>query len=348
MSVIIVIHSLTQAVHDRLLTRRIVTWVLLDGSRWLLSALVLIGFFFTLVVLGSLGPVSLAEAVAAGDPIDTTFQALITAIITGVTIVVTINQLVLSQELGAVGDQRERMEGAMSFRRDVEPLLDQSTSPTDPSSFLKALLAAARHRTTTVRERLPEGGDQSFRNEVQEYDRRLRQSADAVEKQLEDAQFGTFELVQAALGFDYSRWLHEARRLREENEAELTDDLEAAFDTLVAVLEFFGAAREHFKTLYFQWELINLSRVVSYTAPPALVVAVAMLFFVDLSGWFEGTTLAVDNLVWITSGAVTVAVSPFVFLLAYIVRIGTVAKRTLAIGPFVLQDVDTTDRTNGF
>jgi hypothetical protein len=41
------------------------------------------------------------------------FQGMTTATITGVTLVVTLSQLVFSQELGAVGDQRERMEGTI-------------------------------------------------------------------------------------------------------------------------------------------------------------------------------------------------------------------------------------------
>ncbi len=42
-----------------------------------------------------------------GDPVETLFQALITGTITAVTLVLTLNQLVLSQELGAVGDLRD-------------------------------------------------------------------------------------------------------------------------------------------------------------------------------------------------------------------------------------------------
>jgi len=38
--------------------------------------------------------------------------------------------------------------------------------------------------------------------------------------------------------------------------------------------------------------------------------------------------------------AATVAVAPFAILLAYILRIATVTKRTLAIGPFVLRHMD--------
>jgi hypothetical protein len=51
-----------------------------------------------------------------------------------------------------------------------------------------------------------------------------------------------------------------------------------------------------------------------------------------------GATLGVDDLVLLVSAATAIALSPFAILLSYVLRIVTVAKRTLAIGPFVLQD----------
>jgi len=44
-------------------------------------------------------------------------------------------------------------------------------------------------------------------------------------------------------------------------------------------------------------------------------------------------TLGLPNLLLIVAGAFTVSVLPFLLLLSYILRIATVAKRTLAIGP---------------
>jgi hypothetical protein len=62
-----------------------------------------------------------------------------------------------------------------------------------------------------------------------------------------------------------------------------------------------------------------------------------MILFVGNPDTISGATFAVDNLVWVTSAAVAVALLPFVLLLSYVLRIATVAKRTLAMGPFVLR-----------
>ncbi len=96
-----------------------------------------------------------------------------------------------------------------------------------------------------------------------------------------------------------------------------------------------GPAREHFKTFYFQWELINLSYAILYTAIPALLVSFAMILFFD-PGFVSGTILGTNTVLVVVCVAVTIGIIPFVVLFAYILRISTVAKRTLAVGPFTL------------
>jgi hypothetical protein len=318
-------------------------WLLLYLDRWYLTAALAAVTFVVLVVLGYVDPVPLREAAASKDPIETLFQALVTAIVTGVTLVVTITQLVLSQELGAVGDQRERMEGSLSFRRDVEETLDTPVSPPEPAAFLRALLDVARSRGEALADAVDETRDDDLQAHVDDYVDALTENANRVSSSLEDAQFGTFQLLYAALDFNYSWKLYEARRLQNEHADTLTDETNELFDELTGVLSQYGLAREHFKTLYFEWELTNLSRTMLYAAIPALVVSMSVILYLDNPGSVTGTTLAVDNLVWVVAAAATVAVIPFYLLLAYVLRIVTVAKRTLAIGPFVLRETNRTE-----
>lgn len=315
---------------------RLRVWLLLAASRQLVVAGLLGGLFVAFVALGALDPVGLRTAMASGDPIETLFQALLTAIITGVTLVITINQLVISQELGAVGDQRERMEGAMAFRREVEDVLGEPVAPAEPAAFLRALVEATQERAEALAEATDEGLDAERRERVQSYVDSLTEHATAVSDRLEGARFGSFEVVFAALDYNYSWKIHEARRLRSEVDEEAVGRPMA---DVIEALELFGPAREHIKTLYFQWELIDLSRAVIYAAVPALVVATGMILYADAST-FPGATLGVADVVWLSSAAATVSLLPFAVLLAYILRIATVTKRTLAIGPFVLRDTD--------
>jgi hypothetical protein len=82
---------------------------------------------------------------------------------------------------------------------------------------------------------------------------------------------------------------------------------------------------------------VSLSQYILYFAVPALLVAGCMLAFVD-DGTFTGSVLGVDHLMLVVGAAFTVTVTPFLLFTSYILRVMTAAKRTLAIGPFILRN----------
>jgi hypothetical protein len=174
---------------------------------------------------------------------------------------------------------------------------------------------------------------------VNDYVDDLTGNADAVTDQLEGAEFGDFEVVRAALNFNYSMKIYQGKRIQAAYGDEFDEAASEALADLLTTLELFGPAREHFKTLYFQWELSDLSRTLLYAAIPALSVAVAALLLFDPAE-YPGYTLGVNHALLGVSAAATVAVLPFALLLAYILRIVTVTKRTLSIGPFVLRETN--------
>ena len=276
---------------------------------------------------------------SSADPIETLFQGLLTGIITGVTLVLTLSQLVLAQELGPLGDQRERMEGAMAFRRDVEDVIEEAVSPAQPSAFLRSLVTLTERRAEAVSDAIQDIDDETLDDQVAQFTANVKGNADAVQRNLEGSQFGEFDVVFSALNYNYSWKLYAARRIRAENEAVLTEESRVAFDELIDALELFGPAREHFKTLYFQWALIDLSRMIVYASIPALLTAVAGILYLE-PALFPGTVLGVRTLVVVVSAGVAVALLPFAILFSYILRIVTVAKRTLSIGPFILRETD--------
>jgi len=314
-------------------------WILMDGDRWVVAGGLFAGVYLALVGIGVASPASLESHIVAADPLDSLFQAYVSAIITGVTLVVTLNQLVLSQELGPLGDQRERMDGAMGFVEDVEDALEAEVTPAEPSSFFEVLLDGVRDRAHRLRDVVGDTGDAALESRVDEYVDGVSRNAEIVDQRLDDAEFGTFDLLSAVLNFNYSRKIFDARRLRADHDDALTDEADAAFEDLLEALGFFGPAREHFKTLYFQWELVNLSRAMLYAGIPALMVVSSMVLYYD-ARTAPGATLGISNDVLVVSLAVAVATAPFLLLLSFILRIATVAKRTLAIGPFVLRSTD--------
>ena len=329
---------------ERISGSRVKAWLLLELNRRVFAVLVLVGFFLALVALILAWPASLRGILVRSDPAQTLFQALTTATITAVTLVITINQLVLSQELGAVDDQRERMQGATEFRHEVSDHLEEPAAPAEPASFLQRLIAASRTAAIELEESVADHPDADMREEIEAYVDDLVENADDVMAELDDAQFGSYDLVSAVVDYNYSWKLYRAEYLQAEYADSLDDEQDEAFEVLTDVLQLFAPAREHFKTLYFQWELTDLSRGMLYAALPALLVSIGALLFIDHPSAIPGTTLGVDDVVWLLAGAATVAMLPFVILMAYILRIATIAKRTLAMGPFVLR---ADERTGG-
>jgi hypothetical protein len=318
---------------------RIAHWVFLDANRWLIAVLLSVASFVALVALGSSAP-PLREAMESTAPVETAFQALIASLITGVTLVVSINQLVLSQEIGQLGDHHAWMDEAMEFRREVETLFG-TIGPPDPAQFLQALVETSADRAVALREALEGNDDEELRDRADRLVENVVENSDEIYAQLETAEFGEFGVLRSGLNYNYSWKIYAVRRLRHEHGESLGEEDREAFDELVDILTLFGPALEHFKSLYFQWELVNLTRSILYAAIPALVASIATVLYLD-PGSFPGTTLGVDDLVWLVSASATLALVPFYLLAAYVVRVATVSRRTGALGPFILR---TSERT---
>lgn len=227
----------------------------------------------------------------------------------------------------------------MSFRKDVEKVIDEPVSPAQPSAFLRSLVKLTKRRAETVAETVKEIDDVELNEQVEDYVDSVRENAESVRKNLEDSQFGEFDVVFSALNYNYSWKIYAARRIQAEHEDVLTDAANQALDELIEGLVLFGPAREHFKTLYFQWELINLSRMMLYASIPALITSISGIIYLE-PAMFPGAIGGVPVLVIIVSAAIAVSLLPFAFLLSYILRIATVTKRTLSIGPFILRETD--------
>lgn len=324
-------NSLRERVGGRV--RGLWLWVLLDAGRLRLTAALCAGFFVVVLAASALARPSLRSTMlSGGDPVDSLYQAYVTALVTGVTLVVTLSQVVLSQEAGPLGDQRQRVEGALAFREDAEKFFE-SVSPPQPSSFLAALVEESRDRAVVVRERLGDDADDDLLDFLDD----LTGHADEVGEQLHEEEFGNYAVVRAAIDFDYTWKIYRARRLGDEHVDDLSEEAADALDDLVEVLEFFGPAREHVKALFFEWELVALSRRILYLAVPALAVAVLVLLFLE-PGSTPDRWLGVSAVGWTVAATSTVAVSPFLLLAAYVVRLATVARRTLSVGPFILRE----------
>lgn len=311
-------------------------WLVLGARRLVVTGALITLIFVAFVVSGTYLYPPLKSAIATSDTIETMFSTMLGANITATTLVVTITQLVISQENGPLGDQRGRMSDAMDFRNFVGEMIGHTT-PSDPSRFLHEIIDTTERRANELRDSVGEDGNDDLRAELDEFIDSLTGNSDTVKEQLDGAKFGTFDVLFAALNFNYSWKIFHVERMRDDYADDLSDEQSRLFEQLKTSLSMFGPAREHIKTLYFQWALIDLSQLILYAAIPALFVSGAMLAFVG-TGTFTGTTLGFSDILLVVSAAFSVTLIPFMLLVSYILRVATVAKRTLAIGPLILRD----------
>lgn len=307
--------------------------LLVTSNRAVLAGLFLLFVPAALLLGGLLHPAPFEFALVERAPIQGLYQALVIATVTGATLVLTLSQLVLAEEFGPVGEQRARMEAAISFRREVEGMTADEMASARPSRVLKALLATILDRASAVQEAAGGLEDPDLAETIGHYVDHVRRGARMATSRLEPSSFGTFRTVKAVFGFDVSAVLHETGRLRSRAALQEADDLRTALDAIEEALEVFGSARAHLKAMYFQRELGDLSRWIIYTSFPAIVVAVASLLFFDPtamdSGW---TALAVASV------TISVALTPFAILLAYVLRIVKVSQVTFSHSPFLVRE----------
>ncbi|MFC6992479.1 hypothetical protein ACFQH3_12405 [Haladaptatus sp. GCM10025707] len=328
--------STANTMTERTNESRIKLYVMLDANRLAVTGALAGLVFVSLLVLGAVFYPAFQSDLQSGDTIETIFSTMLGAIITGTTLVVTITQLVVSQENGPLGDQHLRMSNTMDFRTYTKEFLGHPV-PADPSAFLQHLVHATQRRTKAFRDQISGHDNDQLRDEVDEFTDSLTGNADEVKSELDGAKFGEFDVLYSALDFNYGWKIFQVERIQHEYEDVLTDDDQGLLEELKTTLTMFGPAREHIKTLYFEWALIDLSQMILYAAIPALIVSGGMLTFIG-SGTVPGTMLGIPTIVWLVVGALSITLLPFLLLVSYIARIATIAKRTLAIGPLILRE----------
>lgn len=316
---------------------RPVQWLLLTGNRLTVTAVMLAATFALFVLLGAWGPPAVQQ-LTDETVIQYLFSSMVGAVVTTVTLVLTISQFTLSQNLAHLGSFRERMSNAIEFRRDVEEKTGVGVSPAYPLSFFRALARGVEGKLDRLADALPADDVPEITDFIEvarEYSQRERRRA-------KEARYNTFSGVLPILNHDYSWKILLARQLRHEHRDALPGAAMEAFDDLLKTLQFFGPTREYFKTLYFQDEVVRVSRVLLYTALPVLALSGYMVVMFDpstVSMWLGARQVAGMNSAFLLIGvAFVLSLVPFTLLLAYLLRMLTVLRRTLAIGPFILRE----------
>lgn len=316
---------------SRRILNRLQEWFFLRASRPLIAGLVAAALAALVFGLWTAGFVPLIER----QPTFYVLGGLISGNLTVITVVVSINQLLLSRELSTPEALESQMEGVIEYRKDVEAAADR-VAPVEPLGFLRLLF----DNTRTEAQKLggmnradasgSEGLDGGIHEEVDDLVRDLTDHVDAVDELLDRSGVSTFHVLSATLTTNYAHHINHLRRLRHDHGDELADGTMEYINALIDRLQQIDVARQYFKSIYLQQELSRLSRMLFYTGIPAEAAAVVALLGhtasggVGVSGWLATTVLV----------TVVVGLLPICTLFAYIARISTVTQRTAATIPF--------------
>ncbi|WP_435332962.1 hypothetical protein [Haloarchaeobius sp. TZWWS8] len=306
--------------------RRFRQSVLLGADRRLVWTSLVLAMFLFVFGMGWAGLLGVTKS-SAVTPV---FSATITGVFTIVSIVLSINQLVLSRVLGSPGELSEKMDGSIEFRESLEDRAGVSAAPTDPGEFTRLIVDTLQDRAGSLDERLSDDGD-DVAEQVHEFAEAIEEYADSVEEKLDGRDDETFNVLSAVLMDNYSQNMRQARHLRDAHEDDLSESALSDLKDIRELLRTVGVARQYLKTLYVHQELARLSRRLLYVGVPALA---AMSVTVLGYGLSSGPPVSGTRLLLVVAFSLAIGFAPFAVLFAYVLRIATIARLTASIGPF--------------
>lgn len=313
-----------------------VRWVLLEGNRNAVTAALLSFVFAALMGVGQLWTFEMAGLVKETPAVQTILDTLLSGMILLVSIVVSINSIVLSHDITSVRTQENRLEATMTFRESIGRLTDTGENPTDPASFLSLMSKVISERATALEASL-EDSDEEFTAEVQEYVTQITETADRVDTAFTDTVTGAeFGILWLGLELDTGEYMNRSQSLQASSDNMLSADTNERLDELIEAFELFTTGKEYFKTLYYSQEVSELSRTLLVVSLPAILINASAILAINAQAVPEFWVLGLPPILIFVAAIFTISLAPYVILTAYMLRLATVAKRTTAAGPFSL------------
>ena len=305
---------------------RLKDWVLLDGHRGVIATLTAVVLFLFMTAVG----------LSRFSPFDTlmpsfyVYGGLISGNLTLITVVVSINQLLLSQELRTPDQLQSRIDGIVDYRQDVEDAAGR-VAPVEPRGFLRLTLENARQRSQQLYGLSLNEPGPDLTDEFDEVATNVTRKVDRVDELLQEGNPSTFDVLSATLTTNYAREINALRRIEFRRGDRLPSEMNDWIRELCHDLQRIDIARQYFKTIYLQQELAAVSRILFYVGLPAVIVVGTTLF---LFTGAAGPAVPSSVVPILVPATLTIGLLPLVVLFAFILRIGTVARRTAAIIPF--------------
>ena len=315
---------------------RLIRWVLLEGNRYAIIGALLTFVFGAIMLIGTVWTFEMQRVLTETPAVEMILNTLLSGIILLVSIVISINSIVLSHDITSVGTQEDRIQTVMEFRRDVGELTETGESPSDPASFLKLMGDVVEKQAEALADVATEI-DEEPAEKIERYVDSVKDSVRRLDESVQDVSGAQFGVLWLGLEFDYGRHLDRSRTLKATYEENFTDPVEERFDELMHAFEIFAVGKEYFKTLYYSQEVSELSRTLLIISLPAILVNASAILAINAQLLPEVWIFGLPPLLSFVATVFTISLAPYLVLTSYMLRLATVARRTISAGPFSLE-----------
>jgi len=298
----------------------------LTGDRGLVAAGVLAG----VLVVTTAVELLLDPTTGHSAPLFHMASAIVGGNFTLITIVISITQLVVSQQLSAPGELRAEIEGTVEYRDASIELLEEDTAPVTAPAFLERLHGGVLNSIDDLRDGVTDR-DPEVASALDDLLDGMDTQIEKTNRLLQDRDSDIFDALVVTLDTNYSVDIQRVWGFLGAHGETLDDRTASSLSSLVTRLEQIDIARQYLKTLYIQEELSRLSRALLYVGVPSVLSGLGLLqmFVATDAGAFDPILLSVFVPVFVTIGA-----APLAVLFAFVLRLSTVAERTVAVTPF--------------
>lgn len=160
-------------------------WVLLTGNRGIIALGFAVAFAVFFTTLGSLGFVPLEDT----RSLFYAYGGLIAGNPTLITVIVSINQLLLSRELQSSAEVRNQIESVIEYRNEIEDATNE-IAPVKPLGFLRLLVEATREETQRLGGFTKDGVVMTGHEEIEDVVASLMAQMDEIDILLVEAETG--------------------------------------------------------------------------------------------------------------------------------------------------------------
>lgn len=320
------------------LRRRLVQWVFLYGNRRQLALVLSVVILLSLLAVGSTWEFEMERLVTETRAVQTLFNTLLGGVILFVSVVLSINTAALAQEFAPLQTKLAQIEDSIELQVELEAFVDDGVSPAGLGPFLEFVIRVVRSETSVLRESADDAGEEALREDLLALADDIEADLSQIEYRLRGENPRLALVLLGGLDFPYAHHINAARHVRAAHRTALTESDRETIDSLLRSLTVFASGREYFTTLYFKRELRNLSSNLLVLSLPVIVFTAYVLLAIDANLFPETSLPWIEPRLLYVNVAFVVALSPYVLLSSYMLRIVTVSKHSLESTVFSLDD----------